>query len=50
MPTTGSPDLEHAAQRETDLLDERRLELVDRRSERRLGAQQFAAHPGPLRP
>ncbi len=47
MPTTGSPDCQHLLQRKPDLLDEHRLQLGDRRGERRLIGQQLPAHARP---
>ena len=46
---TGSPLGDHLLQRKPDLLNEHRLQLGDRRSERRLIGQQLPTHPGPLR-
>ena len=49
MPTSGSPRGEYLLQRKPDLLNKNRLQLGDRRGERRLIGQQLPAHPGPLR-
>ena len=40
---------DHVMQRESDLLNEHRLQFGDRRGERRFVGQQLAAHAGPLR-
>ena len=49
MPTTGFPAGQHLAQRKPGLRNKNRLQLGDRRGERRLVGQQLPAHPGPLR-
>jgi hypothetical protein len=43
------PHLQDVAQREADLVDEHRLQLVDGRGEGRLVSEQLTAHPRPLR-
>ena len=49
MPTTSAPRVQHLLQRKPNLVNKNRLQLGDRRGERRLVDQQLPAHAGPLR-